>query len=235
MDLGQLIYQIKEDPIRNEELIKFIGCCLSNAYRSESQNYQDVWALWEAKSKMHGFFVEFGATDGKTSSNTYLLEKEFGWQGILAEPNPTWHDDLAKNRDAIISHDCVFSETGQTLEFLKTQAADLATIKGFGNDEFNEERKKSEVIQVNTISLFDLLEKNNAPQTVDYLSIDTEGSEYGILNAFFQKNNKYDVSLITVEHNFTMRDKLHELLTKYGYQRKFEQISRWDDFYILNK
>jgi FkbM family methyltransferase len=232
MDLGQLIYSIKEEPIRKEELFQFIGFCLQHAHHSEAQNYQDVWALWETKSKAGGFFVEFGATDGKTSSNTYALEKEFDWKGILAEPNPTWHEDLAKNRSAFISHDCVFTETGQTLEFLKTDAADLATIKGFGNDEFNEERKKSEVIKVNTISLYDLLEKANAPETIDYLSVDTEGSEYGILNAFFQKNNKYDVKLITVEHNFTMRDKLHELLTKYGYQRKFEPISRWDDFYV---
>jgi FkbM family methyltransferase len=235
MDLGQLIYSIKEDPIRNEELLQFIGFCLQHAHHSESQNYQDVWALWETKSKRQGFFVEFGATDGKTSSNTYLLEEQFGWGGILAEPNPTWHEELAKNRNALISHDCVYTETGQTLEFLKTDAADLATIKGFGNDEFSEERKKSETISVNTISLYDLLDYNGAPEVIDYLSIDTEGSEYGILNAFFQKNNKYDVKCITVEHNFTMRDKLHELLTTNGYVRKFEQISRWDDFYVKVK
>ena len=238
MDLGQLIYSIKEDPIRNEELLQFIGFCLQHAHHSESQNYQDVWALWENLGKHNGFYVEFGATDGKTSSNTYLLEKQFGWSGILAEPNPTWHRELDKNRDLEeneISYDCVYTETGQTVEFLKTDAADLSTIKGFGNDEFSEERKKSETISVKTISLYDLLSQNGAPKTIDYLSIDTEGSEYGILNAFFQKNNKYVVKCITVEHNFTMRDKLYELLTKYGYERKFEQISRWDDFYILNK
>ena len=135
----------------------------------------------------------------------------------------------------MISHDCVYTETGETLEFLKTEAADLATIKGFGNDEFSEERKKSETITVNTISLYDLLDYNGAPEVIDYLSVDTEGSEYGILNAFFQKNDKYSVECISVEHNFTMRDKLHELLTKYGYERRFEQISRWDDFYVKVK
>jgi hypothetical protein len=88
---------------------------------------------------------------------------------------------------------------------------------------------------VNTVSLYDPLKNNGAQDTIDYLSVDTEGSEYGILNAFFQANDKYTVKTITVEHNFKMRDKLNELLTKNGYVRKFEQISRWDDFYVLNK
>jgi FkbM family methyltransferase len=239
MDLGQLIYSIKEasnEQLRNDELFQFIGFCLQNAYQSEAQNYQDIWALWETRlyNDANKFFVEFGATDGKTSSNTYLLEKTYNWDGILAEPNPIWHEELYKNRTAHLSHKCVFTQSNQTIDFLKTDAPDLATIKGFGrDDEFKNEREKSETISVETISLYDLLEEKNAPTTIDYLSVDTEGSEYGILNAFFQKNNKYIVRLITVEHNFTMRDKLHELLTKYGYERKFEQISRWDDFYIL--
>ena len=236
MDLGQLIYSIKEasnEQLRNEELFQFIGFCLQHAHHSEAQNYQDVWALWENKfHERDKFFVEFGATDGKTSSNTYLLEKVYGWDGILAEPNPIWHEELSKNRTSHISHKCVFTESNKTLDFLKTEAPDLATIKGFGrDDEFKTEREKSETISVETISLYDLLEEKNAPHIIDYLSVDTEGSEYGILNAFFQKNNKYDVRLITVEHNFTMRDKLHELLTANGYKRKFEPISRWDDFY----
>ena len=194
--------------------------------------------LWQTAKKQSDnfFFVEFGATDGTTISNTYLLEKVYGWKGIVAEPNPYFHKKLLESRKCNISTDCVYSESGETLEFMMV-ASDgaLSTIKGFGNDEFTEERKKSEVIKVNTISLYDLLEKNDAPETIDYLSVDTEGSEYGILNAFFQKNNKYDVRLITVEHNFTMRDKLHELMTANGYQRKFEPISRWDDFYVKVK
>ena len=118
MDLGQLIYSIKEasnEQLRNDELFKFIGYCIQLAHQSEAQNYQDVWAFWESDGKTEGFFVEFGATDGKTSSNTFMLEKKYGWTGILAEPNPTWHKELAKNRAALISHDCVYTETGETL------------------------------------------------------------------------------------------------------------------------
>jgi FkbM family methyltransferase len=240
MDLGKLIYSIKEasnEQLRNDELFQFIGYCLTHAHQSESQNYQDVWALWE--SGHHGlipgsFFVEFGATDGKTSSNTYMLEKNYKWNGILAEPNPVWHEALRKNRSCHITDKCVFSESGKTLEFLMTDTADLATIKGFGrDDEFKSEREKSKTITVETISLLDLLDEYKAPRVINYMSVDTEGSEYGILNSFFMQNkNKYNVKCISVEHNFTMRDKLHELMTANGYKRKFMEISRWDDFYV---
>jgi len=236
MDLVNLIYAIKEqsnEEIRNSELLKFVGFCLQNADRSYAQNYQDVWALWQAQKLniKDLFFVEFGATDGITSSNTYLLEKEFGWKGILAEPNPFWHNDLLKNRTCSISKDCVFDRTGDVVDFMMVEAADLSTIKGFGKDEFTEQRKKSELTKVNTISLVDLLDSYKAPAEIDYLSIDTEGSEYGILNAFFQNNKKYYIRNITVEHNFSMREILYELLTANGYKRVFAELSRWDDFY----
>ena len=238
MDLSKLIYSIKEasnEQLRNEELFQFIGYCLTNAYQSQSQNYQDVWALWETRNNYTmKYFVEFGATDGKISSNSYLLEKNYGWSGILAEPNPFWHENLHKNRSCSIDERCVFSETGQTLEFLMADIADLSTIKGFGtDDEFKSEREKSKSINVETVSLLDLLDAYNAPNVIDYMSVDTEGSEYGILNAFFmQSNGKYDVKALTVEHNYTMRDKLHELMVANGYKRKFMEISRWDDFYV---
>ena len=237
MDLTQLLYAIKDDAnkeIRNSDLLKFVGFCLQHSHQSEAQNYQDVWALWENYAVYGGYFVEFGATDGKTSSNTYLLEKMYNWSGILAEPNPHWHDELAKNRSALISHSCVFSESNQELDFLMADSPDLSTIRGFGkDDEFKSSRENSKTIKVQTISLYDLLDEHMAPKEIDFMSVDTEGSEYGILNAFFQRNDKYVVNCITVEHNNTMRSKIFDLMTSNGYVRKFQEISRWDDFYIL--
>src|ERR1017187_1984592 len=51
---------------------------------SKSQLRQDLMVLSELDFKRGGYFVEFGATNGVTLSNTYLLEKEYGWTGILA-------------------------------------------------------------------------------------------------------------------------------------------------------
>ena len=45
------------------------------------------------------FFVEAGAYDGEFYSNTLLLERDYGWNGILIEPNPnTFKLLLQKNR-----------------------------------------------------------------------------------------------------------------------------------------
>src|SRR3990167_7150651 len=70
---------------------------IRNLRKSKSQHRQDLFVLSQLNFKRNGYFVEFGATNGIDLSNTYLLEKEFGWAGILAEPAKCWHKDLKKN------------------------------------------------------------------------------------------------------------------------------------------
>lgn len=84
---------------------------------------------------------------------------------------------------------------------------------------------------VQTISLVDLLDKYNAPAIIDYLSIDTEGSEYEILKEF--NFSKYRFNVITCEHNHTSaREKIFNLLTANGYVCKFRNLSMCDDWYV---
>lgn len=45
-----------------------------------------------------GVFIEFGANDGLQQSNTYLLEREFGWRGVLIEPVPELASECVRNR-----------------------------------------------------------------------------------------------------------------------------------------
>ena len=77
----------------------------------------------------------------------------------------------------------------------------------------------------------DLLIENSAPEYIDYLSIDTEGSELRILKAF--DFSKYTFGVITVEHNYTSdRELIYKLLSSAGYTRRFEAVSKWDDWYF---
>ena len=73
--------------------------------------------------------------------------------------------------------------------------------------------------------------RHGAPSKIDYLSIDTEGSELEILRAF--DFDKHAISVITCEHNFSsQRSEIYELLISQGFIRVFEGFSRWDDWYI---
>ena len=166
-------------------------------------------------------------------SNSYLLEKFFNWNGILAEPMISCHKKLKENRSVSIETKCVWKSSGQEILFNEPFSyKQMATIDSFSENshEFYKEGKR---YKVKTITLLDLLEIHNAPKFIDYLSIDTEGSEYDILNAFdFQK---YKFRVITCEHNFTpMREKIYDLLSKKGYKRKLSNISRVDDWYVYD-
>lgn len=74
---------------------------------STAQLRQDVFALGAVGSRRNGYFVEFGATDGISLSNTFMLETMFGWSGVLAEPGRGWHSSLRKNRNCSIDTRCV--------------------------------------------------------------------------------------------------------------------------------
>lgn len=206
---------------------------LHGLQESKSQLRQDLFVLSELGFRKGGFFVEFGATNGVDLSNSFLLENKYGWKGILAEPGKGWHIALKQNRKCQIDYDCVWSMTGQVLEFYETDIAELSTLDLFSNKEdFNiAGRKKGTRYPVHTISLNDLLKKYNAPKHIDYLSIDTEGSELEILSAF--DFDEYSFSVITCEHNFTSdREKIYDLLTKRGFQRKYQELSSFDDWYV---
>ncbi|MGA9366856.1 MAG: hypothetical protein WBV35_05315, partial [Steroidobacteraceae bacterium] len=99
--------------------------------RSKSQIRQDLFVLSELSFKRDGFFVEFGAAGGVEDSNTHILEEEFGWRGILAEPARAFHERLRANRRAQISTKCVWNETGKVLTFNEANWAYLSTVDSF--------------------------------------------------------------------------------------------------------
>ena len=218
----------------SDERLAFIHFCLTHLTRSRAQFLQDLWVAWELGSLQGGYFVEFGATNGLTFSNSWYLEHDLGWRGILAEPAHIWHPALHNNRTCHIDERCVWIESGRTLVFNQTEIAAHSTIDSFSDSDMHAaSRRDGERYPVETVSLNDLLAFWKAPRRIDYLSIDTEGSELDILQHFDWA--AHEVRLISVEHNFTdRRGPICEFLASKGYSRKFEVLSNVDDWYVLD-
>lgn len=214
---------------------------------SKSQLGQDLFVVSKLNIPTDAhFFVEFGATDGVTLSNTHLLEKHFHWKGILAEPAQVWHQRLLNNRNCAIDKRCVTNISGSHVNFLEVQDLggdsssypELSCIADYAdNGDWASSIRKdnAESYTVETVSLNDLLRFHNAPKEIGYLSIDTEGSELAILEAF--DFDGYKIHIITVEHNYKddIRSGIYNLLKHHGYTRVLEDVSQWDDWYVLTE
>jgi len=196
---------------------------------------QDVAALKVSNFQRNGYFVEVGAADGKRHSNTYLLEKGFDWKGLVAEPAQIWHAALRQNRSCLIDLRYVSSEDNQVINFVETLIPTFSTSESLiaSDHHLPKRRENAKHYNVSSISLTSLLEQSNAPTQIDYLSLDTEGSELEILLNFNWE--KYRFKFISVEHNFSSnREEIASLLSGKGYRRILSDISRWDDWFVPN-
>jgi FkbM family methyltransferase len=199
---------------------------------SYSQIGQDLEVIKYYNNKEGGFFIEIGASDGVELSNTYLLEKEYKWKGICCEPIPVRFEKLVVNRpNSICFNQAVYNQSGLTVVFDISNDVNNSDLLSGISEHIDAHRSTVDnnktSIQVETISLLDILNKANAPSFIEYMSIDTEGSELEILKNFdFQK---YTFGLIDIEHNNVepRRSKIKKLLLSTVYIYKGE--NHWDD------
>lgn len=186
------------------------------------------------KEKRDGYFVDIGAFDGINLSNTYVLEKNYGWSGICVEPSEASFQLLRKNRSCITDSSCVFGdvreidfidakEYGGIESTLTTPYTDLLEkCLGVDHQAIVPTKKRTTTIDA-------LLKKYNAPSVIDYLSIDTQGSEYDILTAF--PFSTHQCLTMTIEHwnQVKERDLTRELLRSHGYVLQHEH--KYEDWY----
>jgi hypothetical protein len=81
----------------NENLIKKMDNII-NYMRTISQANQDTFVLGMTKEKRNGTYLEIGTNSGITNNNTYLLEREFGWSGLLVEYDASFVEEYKKYR-----------------------------------------------------------------------------------------------------------------------------------------
>ena len=80
--------------------------------KSFSQLEQDLHVIDYYKGIHNKYFVEIGAHDGITMSNTLLLERDYLWHGICIEADPKNYEKLIKNRNTfnICVNPAIYSE-----------------------------------------------------------------------------------------------------------------------------
>jgi FkbM family methyltransferase len=187
-----------------------------------SQYGQDLFALAMLGGLRGGFFLDSGASDGVTVSNTLLLERDYGWRGICVEPNESFFAQLRLNRSCLCVNCCLYDRDA-TVDFIEAD-----TLGGTVKDYHPSLRKQVDAVlggagkSLPTVarsarSARSLLEGSGAPRVIDYWSLDTEGSELRILKGF--PFDEYTFRVLTVEHNwFAVRSEIRRFLEARGYQ-----------------
>ena len=203
-----------------------------------SQLGQDRFIDEYFEQKENLTFLDIGAHDGITISNTLFLEKQRNWKGMCVEPQPYEFEKLKLNRNCVCVNVAVSNFEGET---------DFTYVEGYANmlsgisDDYNKthmERIHSEVNhfggKINTIKvpvkkLQTLLDEHNILE-IDFCSIDTEGSEFNIIQSInFDKTN---IKVFIIENNYKETNIQEFLETKnYSLYKKLE----WDDVFIKNK
>ena len=227
---------------RKKILFKFIEFLKLHEKYSTSQLYQDIFATFVVNDNFTKTFLEFGATDGKNLSNSYMLENNLLWTGVIAEPDSRWFNSLKENRPKTnILYKCIWNISGEKLSFFSSKQSELSTLENFkendvesmpANTKLRIKEGRSTIVE--SISLNDVVDiefKNNCPS---YISIDTEGSEFEILKSF--DFNKYRPVVLTVEHNFTkLQKKIDQLMSENNFIRIFRNLTVFDAWYVAKE
>ncbi|XP_059482931.1 protein Star-like [Neocloeon triangulifer] len=148
------------------------------------------------KNKTNGYFVECGAYDGETYSNTLGLEKNFNWTGLLIEGAPKNIDVmLKKKRRAWIAPTCLSTKRkSMTVTFNDNINGGKIVDAVNGSIPQSKEGVNVDVFCVPFNTYMKVLDIKH----IDYFSLDVEGHEYEILQTIDFKKVKIDV--MVVEH-----------------------------------
>jgi len=188
--------------VKNIFVLTFV--CISGFLLADPSHYSQPYAPYYSqcgqdkylnetifKGKKNGVFVEIGAHDGISYSNSYYFEKYLNWTGICIEPHPQRFQELKENRTCHCYQGCV-SDTKGIAQFLmvmgypemlsglidKYDKRHLARI----SKEIKQRGGSKQLIEVKCIQFNELMKKYNT-NSVDFVSIDTEGGEEEILKS----------------------------------------------------
>jgi len=199
--------------------------------KSYSQYYQDFFIDFLFSGKKNGVFLDIGANDGITFSNSFLFEKKRDWSGLCVEPQIDIFNECTKHRNCFLENCCIDNEERNVI-FRKVLGENM--LSGILDYMDADSRKRIddcvsnsncgyEDINIQAYNINTLLEKYKM-YTIDFCSIDVEGAELEILKSL--DFGKYTVHSFAVEGN---NEKITLFLKSKGYKCI---ISENDNFYV---
>jgi len=200
---------------------------------------EKLLGLNSTRKGRNGFFIEAGAADGETISNTLYFETKFGWNGLLVEPNPNLLKKLySKHRKAYVLPHCLSTKpeveivTFDDSGFVSGIIVEGKIRPSKVGDAMNA-LKTEKSIQVQCFPLYSILMALGNPH-VDYFSLDIEGAELAMLKTL--PWDKIKMTLIDVEINHAgmifpgSREDIHSFMFSHGYP--FIKSVSVDDFFF---
>lgn len=136
-----------------------------------------------------GYFVEAGAYDGYTYSNTWGLAK-IGWKGLYFEPFHEFYTLALENHKDHLNVKVINKALSDTYSLSKLfVGGPISTLKKSRVEMYNilswtKGFHVGEEVFVDTTLLGEELKQNSFPKEFEVLSLDIEGSEMDVLNSF---------------------------------------------------
>lgn len=191
------------------------------------QYQQDKYLDQLFNKKNDGVFVDIGAHDGVTFSNSLFFEKQRNWKGLCVEPIPEIFQKLNEARTCIKVNGCISEKIGIE-KFLRVRGefVDTEMLSGLVNNydprhleridrEINQYGGSKEEIEVKCFNINELLKESNFNR-IDFFTIDTEGNEMSILKTI--NFDALDIDILLVENNY-QTDEMNQFMQSKGYKR----------------
>jgi len=212
---------------------------LLDAMPSYSYQGQDLFVMDVLDGQVGGFFLDSGASNGHKGSNTWLLESQYGWRGVCVEPNAETFRQLKANRSCVCLDCCLYDRDG-AVNFLEAAGVYGGIIDEYDARHLSFTRRVlgerwpdgalAPTVSKSARTIRSVLRDTGAPRTIDYWSLDTEGSELTLLKGF--PYDEYRFRVLTVEHNNgPIREEIRTFLEGCGYV--WARDLGIDDGYVL--
>ena len=174
-----------------------------------------------------GVFLEIGANDGFSQSNTYYLERVLGWHGVLIEAVPSLFRSCRKlrKRSVTFNRACVGPDGPAQIDIALLGLMSVALgLQDSGEESGRLGHRPPKTITVPTATLSELIDQSGT-SSIDFMSVDVEGAELAVLSGLDLGRHAPGYLLVETKHP----DRVAELLG--GQMEYVEALSEHDFLY----